>query len=117
MSPSPFTDPSPEWVHIVCGTDRAKAMVHERETIRICSNDGSGEDQAWSGKLVWEPMPVCLANFVQGTSQAERGVEELCPGRARGVYRPSAAYRGRLAKLARTADFTINQPIYRPDEG
>jgi hypothetical protein len=61
-------------------------MVHEREMIRLPSNEGSEEDQPWSGKLVWEPMPVCLAKFPQGNSQAERCVEELCTGRATSVY-------------------------------
>lgn len=53
LAPSPFTDPPPQWVHIVCSVSRARAMVDERSALRL----GEGQEM-WKGNLVWEPMPV-----------------------------------------------------------
>lgn len=43
----------PEWVHIVCSTTRARDIIDEARSIIL-----PGIDQLWSGKLVWEPLPV-----------------------------------------------------------
>ena len=52
LPPSPFADNPPKWVHIVCSVSRAQAMIQEQRFLQL------DQCKEWSGKLVWEPMPV-----------------------------------------------------------
>ncbi|KAL7420501.1 hypothetical protein Q5752_004451 [Cryptotrichosporon argae] len=58
---SPFRDPPPAWLHVVCDTDRAAAVVAEVEGIRA---------RGWTGGMVWEPLirriePGSTATYVE----------------------------------------------------
>ncbi|RXK35303.1 hypothetical protein M231_07442 [Tremella mesenterica] len=67
LPPSPFAQPHlPEYIHVVSGTLRAKAIVEEMSSIRREGINGIGKD--WKAKIVWEPLgfscvPSELENF------------------------------------------------------
>ena len=48
---SPFADPPPKWIHVVCTTERASEIIVNLTGVRNghCS---------WSPQLVWEPLGV-----------------------------------------------------------
>ncbi|WVR03315.1 hypothetical protein IAU60_000306 [Kwoniella sp. DSM 27419] len=57
LPPSPFASPFlPEYIHVVCNTERARLVLDDMESIRRVGLEG-GLGQGWSGKLIWEPMP------------------------------------------------------------
>ncbi|WVQ82609.1 hypothetical protein IAT38_004740 [Cryptococcus sp. DSM 104549] len=60
LPPSPFATPvPPEWIHVVCSTARARAIVDELEELQ----PGSSEHKA---KFVWEPLPLsCIPDELQ----------------------------------------------------
>ena len=55
LPPSPFTDPLPEWLHVVCVTERAQTIADELEA--VCRGD-LGVGKGWKPKTVWEPLGV-----------------------------------------------------------
>ncbi|WWC85671.1 uncharacterized protein L201_000537 [Kwoniella dendrophila CBS 6074] len=58
LPPSPFSKPNlPEWIHVVCNTERARLIVNEMQEIK--SNGVQNIGKGWNGNLVWEPMPSC----------------------------------------------------------
>jgi hypothetical protein len=58
LPPSPFANPHlPEWIHVVCVTERARSIAGEMEMIR---SGGLTTGKGWIGKMIWEPLGVCL---------------------------------------------------------
>ena len=61
LPPSPFASPPPEWVHIVCVTERAKIIADELDSIRA-GELGMGVGKDWQAKIIWEPLGVSLSS-------------------------------------------------------
>ncbi|WWC57967.1 uncharacterized protein I303_100502 [Kwoniella dejecticola CBS 10117] len=58
LPPSPFCQPYshlPEYIHVVCNTQRARLIIDELEEIRSVGIQGVGK--GWDPKMIWEPMP------------------------------------------------------------
>ena len=67
LPPSPFTEPYlPEWVHVVCVTERARLIVDEMREIRHTGLGPNQVGKGWKGKMIWEPLSVGLANYLGG---------------------------------------------------
>jgi hypothetical protein len=67
LPPSPFTSPPPEWIHVVCVTERARDIAEE---LHVIQSRGLGSTHhVGSVGLIWEPLGVSV--FVTADDIAE----------------------------------------------
>ncbi|ORY22988.1 Ribokinase-like protein [Naematelia encephala] len=66
LPPSPFaTQHLPEWIHVVCNCERARAIVDEMIYIRNGHLE-EGLGKGWKGQMIWEPLgKACRAEELE----------------------------------------------------
>jgi len=80
LPPSQFATPHlPEWIHVVCVTERAQMIVADFEKIRDGGLNGC-LGAGWKGKIIWEPLGrCCIPEELENIISICRHVEIFSP--------------------------------------